>query len=1126
MRNICLILALCLAIPGCRPAVPSVDNHPGKGDAVFRYANPVLHLDYSDPDVCRVGEDYYLTASSFHCFPGLPVLHSRDLVHWRQIGAALTEYPGASFPEEDRDAFRGRVSAGNGVWAPAIRYHDGWFHIFCGDPDRGIFMVRAQDPAGPWSEPVWLLRGKGFIDPCPLWDSDGKAYLSHAAAGSRAGLKSVLFMAEMAPDGTRLLGPSRIVYDGHLTQPTIEGTKLYRRDGWCYLFAPAGGVATGWQTVLRARSPWGPFEERVVMASAVGETAGAGGVLATGAGAVPDRGAADGVAAGGLDALPLSGINGPHQGAWVETPDGRDWFLHFQDKGAYGRIVHLQPMRWTEDGWPVIGADPDGDGVGAPVAAAPLPVAAPDGHPLPAGLAVRYSLPAAPADGSGGRLSAPADGSGEASSAPAGVSGKEAANPAPAAWPGYGLPAGWQYPCIPAPAWHSVRPDGGIRLYSVMNGPAPVDFRMCPNFLMRSFFAERFIVTARLSFRPNAARKDRGETAGFLVMGDTYAGLRLTDAPDGARLEFITGPEGGDAVPLTVLPYRYDPVAAEHASPNVPPVRYIPVPEAAVWVRLDVRAKAVDGNVPEARCRISYSLDGMHYERASEDFSACAGRWIGARYGFFCNRPTEKNDAGWLDVLDLDEKEQFAPVADFVYEEADVPAFDLPDPLVGENGRPVRSVRDWERHRRPELVDLFEREMFGRAPGVPAGFHCRVLSTDPSAFGGLATRKEAGVYFTADEQAYLRLLLYVPNDRTAPAPAFLGPNFFGNHTTTDDPSVTPGDTLRYGHDLVWYPRGYHARRWPYEEILRRGYAVATFCCADVDPDYDDGFRNGVHGVFDGCSDGSPVRDPSAWGTIAAWAWGLSRALDYLKTDPDVDGSRVAVVGHSRLGKTALWAGALDTRFAMVVSNDSGCGGAALSRRRFGETVRRINTHFPHWFCPRFHDYNDCEDLLPIDQHELLALIAPRPLYVASASEDRWSDPHGEYLSLLGAAPVYALYGIEALDGSETAGGGEALGDGEPLDGRKALEGNETAGCGEAFGDGEPLDGHKALEGNAIPTVPADGSVSLSGPGAPALPPVGTDLSRGRTGYHLRPGKHDIILYDWQRYMDFADRWLR
>ncbi len=283
----------------------------------FRYTNPVLHMDFSDPDVCRSGGDYYMTASSFHCFPGLPVLHSRDLVHWEEIGAALTDYPGAGFAATpaERDAFRGRVRAGDGVWAPAIRFHDGWFYIFCGDPDRGIFMVRTQDPAGPWTEPVWLVREKGFIDPCPLWDTDGRAYLSHAAAGSRAGLKSVLFMAEMAPDGSRLLGPSRIVYDGHMTQPTIEGTKLYRRDGWYYIFAPAGGVATGWQTVLRARSPWGPFEERVVLASA----AVAGGRVP--APAAPSTDAGDD-SVPDVDGLPVSDINGPHQGAWVETPSG------------------------------------------------------------------------------------------------------------------------------------------------------------------------------------------------------------------------------------------------------------------------------------------------------------------------------------------------------------------------------------------------------------------------------------------------------------------------------------------------------------------------------------------------------------------------------------------------------------------------------------------------------------------------------------------------------------------------------------------------------------------------------------------------------------------------------------
>ena len=262
--------------------------------AQFRYQNPVLHADYSDPDVCRVGEDYWMTASSFNCFPGLPILHSRDLVNWELVGAALTEYPGAGWDGPEND-FRTVVHHGKAVWAPAIRFHEGWYYIYVGDPDRGIFMVRTQDPAGPWEPPVWVVREKGFIDPCPFWDEDGKAYLSHGCAGSRAGVKSILFVAPMAPDGTRLLGPSRIVYDGHLSQPTIEGTKFYKRGGKYYTFSPAGGVATGWQTVLRADNPFGPYEERIVMAWAPGT------------------------------------VNGPHQGAWVDTPEGEDWFLHFQD---------------------------------------------------------------------------------------------------------------------------------------------------------------------------------------------------------------------------------------------------------------------------------------------------------------------------------------------------------------------------------------------------------------------------------------------------------------------------------------------------------------------------------------------------------------------------------------------------------------------------------------------------------------------------------------------------------------------------------------------------------------------------------------------------------------------------
>lgn len=527
------------------------------------YRNPILHMDYSDPDVCRVGEDYYMTASSFNCFPGLPVLHSRDLVNWEPVGAALTSYD---------PLFRETVQHGNGVWAPAIRFHDGWFYIFCGDPDRGIFMVRSQNPAGPWEKPVWLVREKGFIDPCPFWDEDGKAYLSHGCAGSRAGLKSVLFVAPMSPDGTRLTGPSRIVFDGHLTQPTIEGTKFYKRGGKYYIFAPAGGVATGWQTVLRSESPWGPYEERIVMAWARGT------------------------------------VNGPHQGAWVESPDGADWFVHFQDKGAYGRIVHLQPMTWRPDGWPVIGEDPDGDGVGQPVEEGVGP-AFRDG---PAG---------------GG---------------------------APAVGP-YGIGLEWQYPAIPSPYWHSALSGGGVRLYSVEQ-EGRTGLWNCRNLLLQKFPAESFTLTARLVFRPNPSL--RGEEAGFLVMGNDYALLRFTDTEKGARLEYVTcqgADKGGEerSLELAVLSYSWEKQSFPYSSGNVPAVRYPSRAVREVWVKLEVTPKTVTGNVPEAVCRFSYSQDGKRYKTVKEAFTARPEMWIGAKFGFFCNRYAPCNDSGWLDVREL-----------------------------------------------------------------------------------------------------------------------------------------------------------------------------------------------------------------------------------------------------------------------------------------------------------------------------------------------------------------------------------------------------------------------------------------------------------------------------------------
>ena len=891
--------------------------------SALRYTNPILHQDWSDPDVCRVGADYYMTASSFNFMPGLPVLHSRDLVNWDVIGTALPRY-GTRRPQ---------MQHGKQVWAPSIRWHDGWFYILFGDPDRGIFRVRAKDPAGPWEAPVCIVKSTGYIDPCPLWDDDGRTYISFAAAGSRAGIKSVLFVAETDSECTRLLGPPRMVYDGHDTQPTIEGTKFYKRGGIYYLFCPAGGVSTGWQSVLRSESPWGPWEERVVMAWAPGT------------------------------------INGPHQGGWVDTPEGSDWFIHFQDKGAYGRIVHLQPMRWGSDGWPVIGDDPDGDGVGQPVASweAPLPLTRPQESVMP----------------------------------------KYGQSP----W-GFGLE--WQFPSVPSPNWFCVLPGGGLRLFSVQQRYPGL--WNCPNVIQQKFPAERFTVTARMRFRPNPALE--GENAGFVVTGSDYAGLRLTDTLGVARLELIkcTGASKvarEEASVLADLPWMEVPADFPLSSGNVPPVKYLDGREVTIWVRLEVRPKEAPGNVPDAMCQFLWSTDGKRFVKAGERFRAVPDMWSGAGFGFFCNRFAPKNDSGRLDVTDVLVKLEFAPLEGFINDEADVASYELPDPLLLANGRKVRSVREWEKKRRPELLALLEQEMYGTAPsGVSV--RAELLEQDDAALEGKALRKQVRLHYADGE--YFDMLIYVPRGLAEPAPAFLGINFFGNHTVAPDPAVLMPDTLRWRPDFIVYPRGAQAARWPLETIVEQGFAIATFCCEDVCPDYaSDGVNQRAREAFKGYS----------WDALAAWAWGLSRALDYLISDPDIDGSRVAVFGHSRMGKASVWAGARDERFAMVVSNASGCGGAALSKRRYGETVRRINTHFPHWFTERYHYWNDNEDTMPWDQHELLALVAPRPLYVGSGSEDLWSDPRGEFLGLVGAGPVYQLYGFDTFSENEQPGVGEA-----------------------------------------------------------------------------------------------------
>lgn len=512
-----------------------------KGDGT--YVNPVLHADYSDPDVCAVDGHYYMTASSFNCTPGLPILHSEDLVNWEIINYAIKNV-------EPLDFFS-KPQHGKGVWAPSIRHHNGEFYIYWGDPDFGIFMVKTKDIYGEWDKPVLVKAGKGMIDPCPLWDDDGKVYLAHAWAGSRAKFNSVITVCEMNSEGTAIVSNPVLAFDGNDgTNHTIEGAKFYKHNGYYYIFAPAGGVATGWQLVLRSKNVFGPYESKIVMS----------------------QGKTD--------------INGPHQGAWVDTPSGEAWFLHFQDKGAYGRVLHLNPMEWKSD-WPVIGIDTDGDGCGEPV------------H--------EYRKPNI---GKTVGIVTPAE-SDEFNSTELGLQ--------------------WQ--------WHANYQDtfgfttnmGYMRIYSHILSPEFVNFWEVPNLLLQKFPAEEFTATTKLK----VSAKDDGQMSGLIVMGWDYAFLGVEKSGEGFILKYVQCKDAEQKTQeKTSVVGMLDKCRTFEAGlyPNY---------EIDIYLRVKVESGG--------KCSFYYSTDGKRFHNVGDTFIARQGKWIGAKVGLFSVAPYGK-ERGWVDA--------------------------------------------------------------------------------------------------------------------------------------------------------------------------------------------------------------------------------------------------------------------------------------------------------------------------------------------------------------------------------------------------------------------------------------------------------------------------------------------
>ncbi|MGN0160632.1 MAG: glycoside hydrolase 43 family protein [Lachnospiraceae bacterium] len=491
------------------------------------YRNPILYTDYSDPDVIRNGEDYFMVASSFCNTPAVPLLHSKDLVNWKVINYVVEKLPGERFE---------KPAHGCGAWAPSIRFHDGYYWVFVPMPDEGIFMCKAKDPWGTWSEPVFVYSGKGWIDPCPLWDDDGKAYMVNAFARSRIGFKSILHVSPMKTDATGLLDEGQHVFDGNVNdQVTIEGPKFYKRNGYYYIFAPAGGVKTGWQTVLRSKNVYGPYEYRNVMIQ--GDTK----------------------------------INGPHQGGWVDTPSGEDWFIHFQDVYAAGRIIHLQPMRWVDD-WPVIGEYVEGREYGTPV--------------------LEYKKPDV-----GGTYPMEAPDAGDEFDSPT-------------------LGLQWQWNANYKDSWYAMDPEGSsIVLNAVKKEDATIS--NAPNLLLQKwcmpeFEAKTVVETAGLKV---------GDMAGMVSLGMNYGALAVKKEEDGLHLVKISG-------------HQVFTGEVASAEDEIADVAKLPETERVYFNNRVYRVEEVEPGVPHEMITLGYGLKEDEYEEVLK-FEALAGRWVGVKNGIF-----------------------------------------------------------------------------------------------------------------------------------------------------------------------------------------------------------------------------------------------------------------------------------------------------------------------------------------------------------------------------------------------------------------------------------------------------------------------------------------------------------